>query len=215
MPDRWVSCCPGSPPEKDRAAFKQRQIGKAARLVARRRRQQARQQVGRICVISLLIGFRPGPHRAAAEQRRRLLVDKAVGHAFVITQPPPPCAAPLSAALQRRQHRLGTGAGAAGLALQLGQAGDAGDFLRPDRRCPAHRGASLGQRPDRPSRRKPSAVRWRAVRPRDVHADKADDARVQRIAARGVGNGTGGDDRMPRRRKDPGSSASPVPAPAG
>ena len=113
------------------ADLEEREVGEAARLVAGGGAQQAGQEV-RAQVAHLRADRVLEPHRlvAAAEERRRLAVDEAVGDAFVEAERGDAAPGLALAALHRRQHRpRHPGRARERPALEPAQRGDAGDLL--------------------------------------------------------------------------------------
>ena len=86
--------------------LEEREIGEASGLIAGRGPQQAGQQVGaQMAHLRTDRILQPRRLPAAAEDRRRLAVDEAVGHAFVVAERRDPAARLPLAALRRRKDR--------------------------------------------------------------------------------------------------------------
>ena len=172
------------------ANLEQRQVHEAARLVPRRRRKKAGQKVGaQVRHLGRDRIVHADGITAAAKQGRCLGVDEAVGHTFVVTQACDGAARGAFAHLQGCQDRLWHTGQAAGhrRALQLREAGDAGDFLdqvgvAKDVGPPAGRGHGIAVQGEAKRLKRGALGGFR-----DVHADKADHAGgVQLVGAGGV-----------------------------
>ena len=123
---------PRLPPVKGDARLEQSQIGIAPRLIARRSGQQAGQQIrAHVAHLGTDGVFKADVLTAPAKQRRVILLDKAVGDAFVVAEAGHLAPRGDQAGLHRRLHRLRHAGRQAGhrLAFEFGERGDAGDFL--------------------------------------------------------------------------------------
>ena len=172
--------------------FKQSQICHAARLVAGRCLQKARQKRGtHMAHFRRNRIFQTHHIRAAAKERRRFLINKAIGDTFIIPQSgkgAPPCGFTF---LHWGQDGAGHACAEAGQGLwrQFGERGDTRHFfhqirltlnITPPRGHPNLK--CLATAAGRKTKRGQDAHLFLA---RDVHTDKADHARrVQAVAAR-------------------------------
>ena len=141
--------------------------------------------------------FDPDRIAAAAEKQRRVLVDEGIGDAFVIAKRRRLSTRSPFADLQRRQDRLWNPRlrTRQRLALQSGQAGDAGDFF-DQIGLAQHVGPPRGDMGQIARQAKSKRLQRRPLLGfRNVEANEAAGAgRVQPIGAAGIGQGAGGDD---------------------